>query len=275
MSAATPPARPARPRTILLVAMTGVLLASFGLYQDGLFGNPGCGLPGVTCTRVLFVGDSYTYVNDLPATFADLAWAGGHRVDTGVLATGGATLAAHVADPATAPMITSSAWNIVVLQDQSEVPALPSDRQSEMFPAVAQLTGMIRAAGAEPLLFLTWGHESGWPAGGFSTYASMQSAIDQGYLAAAALQAASIAPVGDAWQTVVAAQANPELWQGDGVHPTTAGTYLAACVFYAAIFDRSPVGLAYRDGLGESEATMLQRAAAAVTLTDPTRWGLR
>ena len=271
----SPPARPARSRAIPLVAIAGLLIAGFGVFQLGLFGNPGCAFPGVTCTRVLFIGDSYTYVNDLPTTFADLAWAGGHRVETGTLATGGATLADHVADPATAPMITSRAWNTVVLQDQSEDPAFASYRQSEMYPALGQLTSMIRAAGAQPLLFLTWGHESGWPEAGLPTYASMQTAVDQGYLGAAAQQAVSIAPVGDAWQRVVAQQANPELWQGDGVHPTTAGTYLAACVFYAALFDESPVGLTYRDGLTASRAATLQRAAAAAVFSDPTKWGLR
>ncbi len=267
-------AHPTRSRAISLVAIAGLLVAGIGLSQLGVFGNPGCGFPGVTCTRVLFIGDSYTYVNDLPTTFADLAWAGGHRVETGTLATGGSTLAAHVADPATEPMITSRAWNTVVLQDQSEDPAFATYRQSEMYPAVAQLTAMIRAAGAQPLLFLTWGHESGWPEAGLTTYASMQAAVDQGYLGAAAQQAVSIAPVGDAWQNVVSQQANPELWQGDGVHPTTAGTYLAACVFYAALFNESPMGLTYRDGLTESRAATLQHAAAATVLGDPTRWGL-
>ncbi len=162
----SPPARPARSRAIPLVAIAGLLIAGFGVFQLGLFGNPGCALPGVTCTRVLFIGDSYTYVNDLPTTFADLAWAGGHRVETGTLATGGATFADHVADPATAPMITSRAWNTVVLQDQSEDPAFASYRQSEMYPALGQLTSMIRAAGAQPLLFLTWGHEFGVAGGG-------------------------------------------------------------------------------------------------------------
>jgi len=258
-----------------LLAVAGLLIAGAGSFELGFFGNPGCTLPGATCARVLFIGDSYTYVNDLPTTFAELAWAGGHRVETGTLATGGSTLAAHVADPATAPMIASTAWNTVVLQDQSEEPAFAADRQSEMYPAVARLTSMIRADGAQPLLFLTWGHESGWPEAGLTGYASMQAALDQGYLGAAAEQAVSIAPVGPAWQAVVSHQPNPELWQGDGVHPTSAGTYLAACVFYAALFDESPVGLAYLDGLSASRASTLQHAAAATVLTDPTRWGLR
>jgi hypothetical protein len=261
-------------RAVLIAAVAGALVLGLGLPQLGLWGNPGCGLPFAGCTRVLFIGDSYTYVNDLPTTFADLAWASGRRVDAVTLATGGESLAGHVADTATASTINSQARNTVVLQDQSEDPAVASYRQSEMDPAVTQLAQMIRNHGAQPLLFLTWGHETGWSDAGLDSYASMQAAVDQGYLGIAAALTIPIAPVGDAWQTVVATQVNPQLWQGDGVHPTTEGTYLAACVFYASIFDQTPVGLSYHDGLSPAEAAMLQRVAAATALTDHAKWGL-
>jgi hypothetical protein len=263
-----------RLRVVLIAAVAAALVLAVALPQFGLSGNPGCGLPFTACTRVLFIGDSYTYVNDLPDTFADLAWAAGRRVDAVDLSIGGGTLAGHVADPATASTISSQPWNTVVLQDQSEVPALPSGRRSEMYPAVIQLAQMIRNDGAQPLLFLTWGHASGWPQAGLDSYATMQAAVDEGYLGIADDVVIPIAPVGDAWQTVVGDQANPQLWQGDGVHPTTEGTYLAACVFYASIFDQSPVGLGYHDGLSDAEAAMLQRVAAATAITDHARWGL-
>ena len=167
------------------------------------------------------------------------------------------------------PMIASEPWNTVVLQDQSENPALDYYRHTEMDPAATQLVAMSRRVGAQPLFFLTWGHQSGWPEGGLTTYASMQAAIDQGYLGIASALSVPIAPVGDAWQTVVSGQSNPGLWQEDGVHPTTAGTYLAACVFYASIFRQTPVGLGYHDGLSDAEATTLQQFAARTALRDP------
>jgi hypothetical protein len=268
------PALHRRRRALLIATVVGLVVAGVGVSQLGLLGNPGCALPGVTCTRVLFIGNSYTYVNDLPTTFANLAWAGGHRVEVGTLAAGGETLAGHVSDSATATTIASAPWNTVVLQDQSENPAVAEYRQTEMYPAVTQLVAMIRSAGAVPLLFLTWGHQSGWPQAGLSTYSSMQAAVDQGYLDIASRLAVSIAPVGDAWQSVISKRADPGLWQEDGVHPTTAGTYLAACVFYAAIFQQSPVGLGYQDGLPAAEAAMLQQASAATVLQNPVRWGL-
>ena len=52
------------------------------------------------------------------------------------------------------------------------------------------------------------------------------------------------------------------LWVDDGVHPTPAGTYLAACVFYATIFHADPRGLAFTDGLATEDAHLLQEMAA-------------
>jgi TolB-like protein len=64
------------------------------------------------------------------------------------------------------------------------------------------------------------------------------------------------------------------LWQDDGSHPSTAGTYLAACVFYAIVFRQSPAGLGFDDGLSSDITNTLQRAAAVNVLANPGQWGL-
>lgn len=261
--------RPTRRRALRgLTLLSGVLLVAsfYGLRQVGLWGNPGCGFTASTCTRILFIGNSYTYVNDLPTTFADLAWSGGHRTETESLAAGGETLAQHAADSATATMLASKQWSTVILQEQSEIPSVASYRQGEMYPAARQLVATTREAGAKPLLFLTWAHQAGWPQEALPDYVSMQAAVDAGYLGIASLLDVPIAPVGDAWRMVITEQSSPSLWQADGVHPTTAGTYLAACVFYASIFRQNPVGLRYHDGLSDAGAMTLQRAAASTVL---------
>lgn len=251
-----------------------IQMGVFDLQRPGSSGIPGACLPNVICTRVLFIGDSLTFVNELPTTFANLAWAGGRRVGTRMLASSGETLAGHLADRTTASTIRSEHWNTVVLQDQSENPALAYYRLNEMYPAATQLVGMIRKDGAQPLLFLTWAHRTGWPQAHLTDYATMQAAVDQGYLGLAADLDVPIAPIGDAWQTIVSGNTSADLWQSDGVHPSLAGTYLAACVFYATIFQRSPVGLSYHGGLPDSEAADLQQAAASTVLSDPAAWGL-
>ncbi len=105
-------------------------------------------------------------------------------------------------------------------------------------------------------------------------YSSMQSAITDGYLAIADEQNAAVAPVGVAWQTLSSREASPSLWQADGSHPTTEGTYLAACVFYAAIFRQSPKGLSYHADLSDKEVATVQDIDSSTVLGDPSRWGL-
>jgi hypothetical protein len=257
--------------TALVAVAMPVAVVLGGLYVTRTPTNPGCAsLPsGATCTRILFVGNSYTAVNDLPTMFATLAWSGGHHVDTGALDPGGATLADHVSAPETTATLGSSRWNIVVLQDQSEQPASDYARQTEMYPAARQLVALVRAAGARPVYYVTFAHRDGWPEYGLSTYAAMQAAIDVGYRGIAAEQQATVAPVGDAWAVVVAREADPALWQADGSHPTTKGTYLAACVFYASVFGQSPVGLSYHGDLSGDEAAKLQAVAADSASTVP------
>ena len=257
--------------------MTRLLLACVILLAGcGALPGAGCGPePGSTCTRVLFIGNSYTYTNDLPGMFAQLARAGGHPVETGMAAEGGAMLADAAASPDVARTLASSRWSFVVLQEQSQVPAAAVSRASEMYPAAQSLATTIGATGARTMLFMTWAHRDGWPEAGLPDYASMQVQVDDGYLAVARDLGLPVAPVGAAWAAARRSAPELRLWQDDGSHPSAAGTYLAACVFYAAVFRQRPDGLSYRAGLGERDALLLQTIATDAVLYDPERWGLR
>jgi hypothetical protein len=206
--------------------------------------------------------------------FAKLARSGGHRVETGTATHDGSTLADHAGSAGTTTVLTSASWTLVVLQEQSQIPAVDQFRQTQMYPAARTLVAMVRRVGAQPIFFITWAHRDGWPEDGLADYSSMQSAIDDGYLTIAREQHAAVAPVGYAWQTLLGQEASPALWQDDGSHPTDKGTYLAACVFYATIFRESPKGLTYHSSLSDAEASTLQQVAAVTVLGDPAKWGL-
>jgi hypothetical protein len=245
-------------------AILGLLLLSY--ISASSYGNTPC---IESCMRILFIGNSYTYVNDLPHTFADLAKAGGHSVETGMLAEGGWTLYDHVNNYQTSEKLKSSKWDFVVLQEQSEIPAVEQSRMESMYPAIRLLAAQIEEAGATPVLFETWAHRDGAPEYGLEDYETMQFQIDQGYRNIADELGIAVAPVGEAWLT--ARWQNPpwELWQTDGSHPNEQGTYLAACVFYAAIFHESPEGLSFRSRLSKEAAQGLQTIAAHTVLENP------
>ncbi len=226
------------------------------------------------CTRILFIGNSYTFTNDLPGMFTKLADSGGHTVMTGMAAQGGVTLADHVSSADTQNQIAASKWNYVVLQEQSEIPASEQTRIGTMYPAARTLVQQIERVGAKPVFFLTWAHQDGWPDYGLQDFPAMQFQIDIGYLGIARELSVPIAPVGYAWLLANGQNAQLNLWQADGSHPTEQGTYLAACVFYAVIYRQSPVGLTYKAGLTNETATFLQKISGSTVLDNPAQWNL-
>jgi hypothetical protein len=66
--------------------------------------------------RILFVGNSLTYQNDLPHLFAGLAKSRGHDVQVDSYAPGGYRLAQHATDPRLLEKIDGGGWDVVVLQ---------------------------------------------------------------------------------------------------------------------------------------------------------------
>jgi hypothetical protein len=89
----------------------------------------------------------------------------------------------------------------------------------------------------------------------------MQKRLDAGYERLATAANAGLAPAGKAWAGVRAAHPEMELYAPDGIHPSREGSYLAACVIYAALSGKSPAGAA-DNGLDHSTAVILQQAAA-------------
>jgi hypothetical protein len=226
------------------------------------------------CARVLFLGNSYTYVNDLPSTFAQLAGSGGHPTEVASVANGGEMLAQHAASSDSLDRIAAEHWSYVVLQEQSETPATWAGRVS-MYPAIRALDGDIESGGAIPMLFVTWAHRDGLPGTDLASYDAMQQQIDNAYMAIAQEQRVPVAPVGYAWSAVLHDHPEMALWADDGSHPNQAGTYLAACVFYASIFRQSPSGLRYHGGVGDDQARVLQDEASRQVLDHASQWGLR
>jgi hypothetical protein len=223
---------------------------------------------------VLFLGNSYTYVNDLPSTFAKLSQSSGRPVQTDMVANGAETLAQHAASPDDASKIASQGWSYVVLQEQSDTPAY-SRADWYIYPSAQTLVVKAKAVGATSMLFMTWAHKAGEPSAGLPGYESTQQRIDGTYVALSGELHVPVAPVGYTWYHVRQDHPDINLWQDDGSHPTTAGTYLAACVFYAAIFGQSPDGITFHDGLPDDQARILQDEASHGVLDMQTEWGLR
>ena len=223
--------------------------------------------------HVLFLGNSYTYVNDLPGTFAAVAAAAGRLVSVSSIAQGSWTLGAppndFVDDATTTSTLASGGWDVVILQEQSQIPSIPDYIVSSTLPAAKTLDARAHAGSPceRTMMFETWGRRDGGQqcmgecSAPFADFDAMQDVLTASYQQVATALGAEVAPVGEAWRIVRHANPEIELFNGDGSHPTPAGTYLAACVFYGRIFGNSPVGIAPPGGIAEPE--VLQAAADA------------
>jgi hypothetical protein len=224
--------------------------------------------------RVLFLGNSLTFFNDMPEMFAQLASSGGHVVEVDMSAQGGLTCADHATHELTLSKIAQQAWDFVVVQEQSQIPAIAEERMERMYPAIRLLNARISQNGASTILFMTWGHRNGIPDAGLQDFAAVQTQTALGYMEIANELGVRVAPVGLAWQHAISQDAQLGLWRADGIHPSEEGSYLAACVFYAVIYQQSSEGLTYRAGLSGETAQFLQTIAATIVLENPASWNI-
>jgi len=216
--------------------------------------------------RVLFVGNSYTFVNDLPGVVQHLASAAGERLrlEAVLECPGGATLKQHWDSGRDVALLRESHFDWMVLQDQSEEPSFDrAQLETDLYPYVAKLVAAGRETGTRAMLFLTWARRDGDTANVHGdTYVAMQGRIVAGYETVAARLQVPVAPVGLAWQRALASSPGSSLWASDGSHPSLAGTYLAACVIYDALYGHSPAGNRFTAGLDGRIAATLQGVAA-------------
>jgi len=177
--------------------------------------------------RVLFVGNSYTTRNDMPTMLARLLEASFPvtQVKADVIAFGGASLAAHWNRGEVQKRLTAEKWNAVVLQDQSTraLRALKSMQEH-----VRRFVDAIQVAGAKPYLYMTWARKND-PAS--------QANIVTAFQGLAEATGARVIPVGLAWDQFRRLRPEIDLYEPDGSHPSTIGSYLVACTHLFSFAD--------------------------------------
>jgi hypothetical protein len=230
-------------------------------------------------TRVLFLGNSYIFFNELPTILTELSESMGHVVVTEQNTPGGASLQGHVNNPESQALIEQGGWDYVVLQEQSQKASLPDDQvTADFFPAVEALVTAIRQHNdcAVPLLYMTWGRENGdaqncawWPP--VCTYDGMQELLTERYLEAADNTQSWCAPVGMIWEDLLSLT-NINLYNPDGSHPSAAGSYLAASAIFVAIFGQNPFASDYSGPIGLGVSNTIDEAVWDVWELQSNAW---
>jgi FOG: PKD repeat len=230
--------------------------------------------------KVLFIGNSYIHTNNMPDILKQLCTAMGDTLEYSQNTPGGYTLEAHSTDPTTLGLINGSVYDIVILQEQSQRPAFPQSQvDMDTYPYAKDLYDAVKTHNScgEVMFMMTWGYKNGDASNcafhpPICTYAGMQNELRFSYMKMAKDNNSNVAPVGAAWKVVRDSFPAIELYSPDNSHPSVSGSYLEACVLYASIFHKSPMGANYTAGINAGDAANLQYIADIVALDSLEKW---
>lgn len=226
--------------------------------------------------RLLFVGNSMVHTWNMPGLLLGLARTGGINLEIEQHTPIGYRLSQHEKQPRLASLLDSGGWDIVVLQEQTQLPAWTDEEvRSGMDPPATSIARRARAASpaARLVLYVTpaWRDgdtESASRIPEADSYAGMQTRTTATYRRLARDLGAGVAPAGEAWRRVRSQRPDIDLYR-DESHPSKVGAYLIACVFYATLFDRNPEGSSFVAGLAPDVAAALQSAAWTTVQSEP------
>jgi hypothetical protein len=215
---------------------------------DAIAGEPGKEL------RVLFIGNSLTQSNNLPAIVQALAAAGGQAplVYKSVLLPG-TSLEDQWNNGRALAALRAEKWNVVVLQQGPS--SLPESR-TNLIEYTRRFDKEIRKAGGVPALYMVW-PESSRP--------KAFDAVSGSYAAAAKDVNGVLFPAGEAWRAAWRRDPKLKLY-ADDLHPNVAGSYLVGLVMYQQLYKQSPIGLPAKLSLKNSATTTIEVPAEQVRL---------
>jgi hypothetical protein len=179
--------------------------------------------------KALFIGNSYTFCNNLPGTVKYFASTAGMELEVEMVARGGETLEGHWYSPDSRDLMTRAEWDFVILQEQSTRPVEDPER---MLRAAERIHQIVSAQNT--ILYLTWARKH---------IPEMQEQLTSSYERVANKIQGRVAPVGPAWQSLRADHGEVPLYVADNSHPSPLGTYLAGAVIYSTMFGKSPLDL--------------------------------
>lgn len=230
--------------------------------------------------RVLFIGNSYTEVNNLPKLIADMAASSGDQLIHSRNTPGGETFQMHCTNTTTLGLLAQGGWDYVVLQEQSQRPSFsPAQVAMEVYPYAKKLDSLVHhySPCAKTIFYMTWGRQNGdasncaaWPP--ICTYEGMDSLLQLRYGIMADNYDAWLSPVAKVWRRLRTQNPTLNLYDADGSHPSMAGSFVAASTFYAVMFGKNPQNVTFNSTLSATDAATIKLAAKTVVYDSLQYW---
>lgn len=194
--------------------------------------GPGAPRPGsAPGLRVLFLGSSLTYNNDMPLLVQALAREAGQSLEVATVARGGFSFEDHCKRGAALSTLRQGPWSFVVMQQGPST--LPASRRN-MREWARRLADPIRQAGARPALYMVWPSEE---------RLAYFDEVRTSYLLTAEDIDGMMIPAGEAWRAAWRRDPNVPLYRRDREHPSPTGSFLVALSIFGMLCSRSPLGL--------------------------------
>lgn len=194
--------------------------------------------------KVLFIGNSYTFYNDMPKMFQALAAENGKSVAVYSVTKGGRRLIGYAdnTDPVTVrldELLAEQRFDICFIQEQSLLPALDYDAFVE---GLDRVVNKVKDRAGRMVLYATWGRKSGNPEllSRNWTTEKMTDMLTAAYQNAAELYGAEVSPAGESFLYITKNYPNIDLYDEDGSHPSYIGSCLIALTHYYTVFGDYP-----------------------------------
>lgn len=184
-----------------------------------------------TNIKILFIGNSHTYYNDLPKMVKDLFASTGINAEVSMQTEGGKNLLYHCDRKDVIFNIVYGDYDYVVLQEVSK----DFDR-NKFYEGVEKLyTNALNRSDTKPVFYMIWARRE---------QKKLEPEIEASYAEIAEKLDAPLAPAGEVWYKFLRRNKSLELFRQDGVHATPIGSYIAAsCIFYAITKRERPLRL--------------------------------
>jgi hypothetical protein len=233
--------------------------------------------------RVLFVGNSYTFVHGVPELLKEMARSKGHELEYEQQTPGGRSFQKHWEEGKAVRKMKDGPFDIVVFQNQSFEPVMDPDN---MMKYGRMLAAEADRAGAKKLYYLTPAYKEpvGWmkkdndaARRGAKLFPEMHERLVASYSKLARDTGGDVAPVGVAWKLAYEAMPDVQLHAPDHSHAAPAGAYLTALVFYAALYGEAPVDMPEKLEIlarrkGKIQTTAINLDSATRRLLEVSAW---
>jgi hypothetical protein len=200
--------------------------------------------------RILFIGNSLTYFNELPLMVQAIAAQSGKTLTADAITAPGVSLEDHFLQQTAHAALANGGYQWVIMQQgPSSLPA----NQNHLRNWASRFDSLIRAGGARPALYMVWPDATHGASFGdvYDSYSNAALAINGMFI-----------PAGEAWRWAWSLNPGLPLYGPDHFHPSPLGSYAAALSIFSELYQQSPIDLPTQPMLSNGHEYQLESAQA-------------